>query len=324
MPPLGSRRDSYLIRFNTLAHYAFRSPLCSRREWGSCASPRVLAGVASVNRLRFRRGRFARRPGRLAWSLETMAATLGLALILWSCAVGSSATPRSDNTALKGPTPAGLLLSSGPDQGANPAISEFEVVGSGLPSNVSAEFTLGSYGPTGGMSFSGGLFDGFDAGGSLLDGTWILQVLPPRGYLPIPASATYFVTNGQNLWINISFIPVWPCYQVFTEVGLPLGAEWWVTDSNGIAYFSNGTIIDAMGCELSGGLRVGSATDYQVVDFPPATTYYRSGEAIPVVFGPPTPLPDFPALALTLAGGLVGAVITLAYAAGSLRSRVRR
>lgn len=97
---------------------------------------------------------------------------------------------------------------------------------SGLPPNVTAPFVFGQFGPHGYWYASGQSGDGFGDGESpLAPGVYDLYVQPTPGYIPVPASATYFVSTPGLLNVSVSFIPASPCYQVFTEEGLPQGAE---------------------------------------------------------------------------------------------------
>ncbi len=187
------------------------------------------------------------------------------------------------------PWPDGAHAGPFPAQGY-PSIS---VYGAGLPANVTAQFTLASFGPNGGEALGGGIGDGFDFGASLSDGTWTFLALPVPGYIPYPASGTLFVTGNESISYTQQFIPAVPCFQIFTEVGLPIGSVWWVIEGGGLGFFSNGTTIDTVGCGSLSSDSVGSATDYQVIAFP-STTYYPGGASVPVAFGPPASSPEFP------------------------------
>jgi hypothetical protein len=178
----------------------------------------------------------------------------------------------------------------------------------GLPSNASGRFAFADYTAQGGFWSSGIVKDGLVMGISAIPGTWTLSMFGPPGFIPFPASATYFVRANETLNITIAFYSSAPCYQTFTEVGLPVGATWWVIEQGNLAYFSNGTMIDAIGCDGLGGVSVGSATNYVVIAFPSAGTFYPGGASIPVAFGPPAPplpSPFLPVLAVGLAMGLV-------------------
>jgi len=200
-----------------------------------------------------------------------------------------------------------------------PSYSSVGVYITGLPPNFRAPVTFASWGPHGGWWEGGDAGDGFDFGGSLGNGNYTLVALPsvnssPYRYIPYPASATYFVTNNSSLNITINFLPAFPCFQTFTEVGLPFGSEWWVIEGDGLAFFSNGSIIDAIGCPASGGVSIGSATDYRVLAFP-TSTFYPQGASIPVAFGPPPTAPSFAVSPseVALVGIIVGLVLVVAH-----------
>jgi hypothetical protein len=191
---------------------------------------------------------------------------------------------------------------------------------SGLPPNVSAEVTFGQF-SSGGFSVSGRMGDGFGGGGGPLEpGTYLLYVLPVTGYIPNPASATYYVSDAdaesEVLNVSVTFEPAPSCYQVFSEVGLPGGTVWWVIGDEGLAFFSNGSIIDALGCGSLLGVSVGDSLDYQLVSFP-RSVYYPGGEAVPVVFGQPPAATPLPAPWIALVGVATGAFAAVLFGIGA-------
>lgn len=191
--------------------------------------------------------------------------------------------------------------------------STWNVWFSGLPPNVSASFVFGQFGPQGGWFASGEGGDGFDGGGGPVDaGTYVLYVQPAPGFIPVTASATYFVSAPEDLNLSVAFVPAQPCYQVFTEVGLPQGTSWWVVGAGGVAFFANNSVIDATGCGGLQGVAIGSSIGYQVVKYPPSA-YYPSGAAIPVFFASPNPTAQFPVGAIAVIAVLVGSLLTVLY-----------
>ena len=206
----------------------------------------------------------------------------------------------------------------------DPGPSFFAIYVSGLPPNVSAPLSFASWGPNGGWSVQGRAEDGFAVEGGLGNGNYTLSVLPAPGFIPVPSSATYFVTDNSSLNITVDFVRA-PCYQTFTEVGLPFGSEWWVIDVFGLAFFSNGTTIDALGCPSSmADVSVGSATNYRLVAFPSSSTFYPGGASIPVAFGPPSVLPAFPATDDIFVGLLIGGLAAGTFALGERPRRPRK
>jgi hypothetical protein len=193
--------------------------------------------------------------------------------------------------------------------------SGFYVWFSGLPPNVSAGYVFGQFGPQAYWYASGQGRDGFDGGVSPLSpGVYDLYVQPAPGFIPVPASATYFVSGPELLNVSVSFVPATPCYQVFTEVGLPQGTEWWVIGAAGVAFFANNSVIDATGCGGLAGVTIGSSIGYQLVSYPPSA-YYPSGAAVPLFFVPAgASSPPFPSVAVAVAGVLGGAVVAALYA----------
>ena len=184
-----------------------------------------------------------------------------------------------------------------PDQQRFGMESGLELWVSGLPPNASGHVVVDSYGPHGITGSMGGpAFDGFDwFTGPLSPGMYVLVAQAISGYIPNPATATYFVNASQaaNEVLNVStkYIPVddapmGSCYQVYTEVGLPLGTEWWVVGDSGLAFFSNGSIIDALGCGSLEDVTVGDSIGYALADFP-SHGYYEGGSAVPVFFEAP-------------------------------------
>jgi hypothetical protein len=198
-------------------------------------------------------------------------------------------------------------------------VSGYEFWFSGLPPNVSAPFVFGQFGPHGGWYASGRGEDGFGGGGGPLNaGVYDLYVQPAPGFIPVPASATYFVSAAEILNVSVSFVPAQPCYQVFTEVGLPQGTEWWVIGAGGVAFFANNSVIDTTGCGGLNGVTIGSSIGYQLVQYPPSA-FYPSGAAIPVFFVPPgASVSQFPA-AVVVTGIIVGSIIAIAYVIGHRR-----
>jgi len=194
--------------------------------------------------------------------------------------------------------------------------SEYGVWFSGLPPNVSASFVFGQFSSHEYWYVSGRGEDGFVTGGGPLDtGVYELYVQPAPGFIPVPASATYFVSAPEILNVSVSFVPAQPCYQVFTEVGLPQGTEWWVIGTEGVAFFANNSVIDTTGCGGLEGVTIGSSVGYQLVSYPPSA-FYPSGAAIPLFFASPgTPSPPFPAYVVAVVGVLLGSLLAVVYGA---------
>jgi hypothetical protein len=192
---------------------------------------------------------------------------------------------------------------------------------SGLPPNVSATFVFGQFGPQGGWFTSAAGKDGFDGGGGpLRPGVYDLYVQAAPGFIPVTASATYFVSAPEMLNVSVSFVPAQPCYQVFTEVGLPQGTEWWAIGVGGVAFFANNSVIDTTGCGGLQGVTIGSSNGYQLVAYAPSA-YYPSGAAIPVFFAPPPSssagqLPGDVIVSLVI---LVGVAVSVAFFVGRRR-----
>lgn len=200
--------------------------------------------------------------------------------------------------------------------------SYWEVWFSGLPPNVSASYVFGQFSAQSGSYVAGHGGDGFDGGGGpLFPGVYDLYVQPASGYIPVPASATYFVTDQQVLNASVSFVLATPCYQVFTEVGLPQGSEWWVIGAAGQAFFANNSDIDATGCGGSSGIVIGTSANYQIVNYPPAA-FYPPGATIPVFFASQSSSSDqFPATATIVLSLFVALVFATVYAVRGKRRR---
>jgi len=195
------------------------------------------------------------------------------------------------------------------DQEDGATYATLSITVSGLPPNVSAPLAVASIGPSGYWEESGPVSDGSDWVTTLGNGSFTLSMMAspaPGGYIPYPASADIIVNNNRSVAIDVRFIHAWPCYQTFTEVGLPFGSEWWVDEAFGLSYFSNGTVIDAVGCPATeAGATIGTNTDYHVIAFPTGR-FYSGGAPIPVAFGPPAATLSLPVGTVMIVGLAVG------------------
>lgn len=202
------------------------------------------------------------------------------------------------------------MLAAGPS-----TWSGWEIWSSGLPPNVTASFVFGQFGPQGYWYASGLMEDGSGgAGGPLGPGVYELYVQPAPGFIPVPASATYFVSTPGLLNVTVSFIPATPCYQVFTELGLPQGTEWWVVGASGVAFFANNSVIDATGCGSVNRVVIGSSIGYPVESYSPSA-FFPAGAAVPVIFVTPSgaSTAQLPGVSVALVGVLTGFAVAVMY-----------
>ena len=261
---------------------------------------------------------------------ESLVLAVVMVMLLALCVAPTSTGPDDTVRALGRPVSQPM---EGAGQEGGATYATLSVTVSGLPPNVSAPLAVASIGPNGYWEESGPVSDGSNWITTLGNGSFTLSMMAspaPGGYIPYPASADIIVTNDRSVGIDVRFIHAWPCYQTFTEVGLPFGSEWWVDEAFGLSYFSNGTVIDAVGCPaIEAGATIGTNTDYHVIAFPTGR-FYSGGAPIPVAFGPPAATLSLPAgtvmiigLAVGVGSGIVAMLVHRPYRGSSERADAR-